>query len=780
MGINVNNFLVSILAAFFKPVAVPKELYALESSLNSTILVTQSNSLIFKALLLSLGQKLGIQSEHQLDSHSLENIISKKQSSILPMSWISIHDIENSEINAEITESAINLVSFNVFQVKGPIRKWPSFRPSILWQWGLIPTRRILTITIGEKISLNQPSRQRLVRLLKIDFIRTLKLVRGSPIEPREEQLKSITSTTDYERELRIISERSGLTIDQGRSAAKKAFYELSANPRRIMYDALGLICKILLKRLFSEVRTNGLDKLIPAIKDNTVVLVPMHRSHLDYILVGTQLYSEKVNPPYVAAGINLSFWPFGFLFRSVGAYFVKRNARDRFHSTVLKRYISYLVRKGHLQEFFIEGGRSRSGKMLEPKLGILSTIVEAAKNNRNKDILFVPVAITYENIIEDEAYGKENSGASKVKETFLTTLKALDIFKRRYGEAIIEFARPISLKTYKANNNNISEKNLIHQLGYEICRGIRNQTNPGLTSLAYSAVLMTGHYGLKQAELKNRICQMHRTLEILKSCGFKIGSYTTQLEYFISGNDEVLTELSAASVLKSEEHFGERYFFIPGNIRYTADYYRNSIIHYFFPISLLALSELTWGSVDLEKTEILFKLFKEDLLLQSWDLYKPRLEVLCKGLCERQLMNWESEDKYSFSSRDIFFPAMLASYLQAYMWVIKSLTLSDHNDLKSDGKLLTSRLITKLSGAAKAESYVGNITRTEATSKSTLNSILNSLSSRGLISISEGKQNERAITLNENSENTLKADLEILSKVNYRLNLYLLNQERD
>ena len=778
MGAKIYSFLVRFLARFFRPVAVPKGFAALAPEFNSTILITQSDSIIIKALLLSLAFKTGIQQENQLSSQDLEDLLTGKRSSIAPLSWASLHDLEKIKVNPSISDSNIKLTTFNVFQLKGPIRKWPSFRPSLFWLWSLIPTRRILTITTGEPFSLLQASTKRLVRRLKIDFIRTLKLVRGTPIEPRDEQLKSILSSPEFQRDLRILSERNGISLERGKELAAKAFYELSASPRRGMYDALGLTARLILGRLFSEVRTHGLDKLIPAIKDNTVVLVPMHRSHLDYVLVGYKLFSEKVNPPFVAAGINLSFWPFGFLFRSVGAYFVKRNARDRFHASMLKRYVHYLVRKGHLQEFFIEGGRSRSGKMLEPKLGILSTIVEAARSLRKKDILFVPVAITYENIVEDEVYGKENSGGSKVKETFLSTLKAFDIFKRRYGEAIIEFGKPISLNDFHAQllEANLSERSLVQQLGYEICRGIRNQINPGLTSLAYSAVLMTGHYGLKQAELKDRIFRMHKTLELLKSCGFNIGEYTSQLKHFIEGRDDVLSELADSDVLRKEEHFGDSYFFIRGGRRFTADYYRNSIIHYFFPISLLSLTELVWGSVDLSKTEILFKFFKDDLLMKPWDHYSTKLEELCKGLCDKEAMIWEANNQFTFKDRNIFLPAMLAGFMQAYLWVVKTLL----NPAGAEGDtLLAAKLIQRLINGAKAEYYIGNITRTEATSRSTLNSVITSLVARGLISISEGKESERTISLATDSEAALKNDLEVLNKINYALNLYLLNQER-
>jgi glycerol-3-phosphate O-acyltransferase len=767
----IKQLLVSILAKIFRPVAVPKSLRAIESDLYRIVLVTQSSSIVIEGLMQSIASKLSINSARRLDSNTILEFSSSKQGSTSELSWISLHDLDFLRRRQVQLNPDFDFVTMNVFQVQGPIRKWPSFKPSILWLWGLIPTRRILTISLGEKTSSFQPSGNRLIRLLKVEFIRSLKLVRGSPIEVREEQAVTILSGTEFERDIKVVSDRASLTIEQGKKEALKAFYELSANPRRIMYDALGFVAKLLMHRLFSEIHTKGIETLVPAIKDNTVVLVPMHRSHLDYILVGYKLFSEKVNPPFVAAGINLSFWPCGFIFRSVGAYFVKRNGRDRFHAIVLKRYISYLVNKGHLQEFFIEGGRSRSGKMLEPKLGLLSTMVEAARNTKRRDLLFVPVSITYENIIEDEAYGKENSGGSKVKETFLSTLKAFDIFKKRYGEVIIEFAKPISLKSFVDQNQGDSDRALVQNLGFTICRGIRNQINPGLTTLAYSAVLMSDRYGLKENELRTKITNIHKTFELLKESGFEIGTYTSQLSSFLSGNTDVLRELTSAKVLQLEEHFDQKYYYIAGSSRFTADYYRNSVIHYFFPISLLALSEAVFGAVDFQKLPFLYKYFEHDLILTTWELYRPRLESLCLDLSSKGKMTKSEAAVFVFNEREIMFPEMLASYLQAYSWVIKRL-LKIRTSVDDSGQILAGKFASQLMSSAKAEIYVGEISRTEAASRSSILSVIHSLSSRGLITYSEGRESERAIKISDNSVPLLDVELAELQKINDSLTI--------
>lgn len=778
--------IVNLCAKLFAPVRLPEDLSRIRSELTHTILITQSHSIIMQGLILSLARKLGYESSLRLDADAISSLISKPNINLSNLCWASMHDLYKISWPAQIpekvpTEKNLAVRTLNVFQVKGPIRKWPSFKPSFFWLWGLIPTRRILTVTVGVELDFFQASSHRLLRLIKIDFIRTLKLVRGPPFEPREEQARAILSGPDFERELRIVSERSGISVARGRKLAEAAFYELAASPRRYMYDALSFVARSLVFRLFSAIHTSGLEKLIPAIKEHTVVLVPMHRSHLDYVLVGYKLFSEKVNPPLVAAGINLAFWPFGFIFRSVGAYFVKRNARDRFHTIVLKRYVAYLVNQGHLQEFFIEGGRSRSGKMLPPKLGLLSIIIDAWKPEHRKDILFVPVSITYENVIEDEVFGKENSGGSKVRESIGSTLKAFDVFRKRYGDVLIEFGEPISHKNFRTqlaldSTTKISEKSVAQKLGYEICRAIRDQSNPGLTSLSYTALLMARHYGLSKNDLVTKINALHQCLQILRAGGVKIGTDTPQLSRFLAGEVDTLNDLSAAGVVKAERHFGIDYFFIPGNRRFTADYYRNSVLHYFLPITLCALSQLSFGEINESGIEKLYPFFEHDLLLDPWPEYLAKFNKLVAIFESNGVLTKAGpEGSYHFKNNALFFPALVSSHIQAYQWVLESLKSESNNSELENQNFQQEKFIEKLLTSAKTATYLGTISKTEAAARSSILSILHSLESRHLIKALEGSGTEKSFYLDRTKYSEIERGIATLRKLNLDVNRWLL-----
>ena len=138
------------------------------------------------------------------------------------------------------------------------------------------------------------------------------------------------------------------------------------------------------------------------AAKRGTLVLLPSHKSHVDYLMLSFVFFHANLQLPLIAAGDNLAFFPLGLVLRRGGAFFIRRKfAGDRLYAAVVDAYIRRLIREGYSIEFFLEGGRSRTGKLLPPKLGLLNMVVEAALAVPNKEVFFVPVAIGYDRLVE-------------------------------------------------------------------------------------------------------------------------------------------------------------------------------------------------------------------------------------------------------------------------------------------------------------------------------------------------------------------------------------------
>jgi len=202
--------------------------------------------------------------------------------------------------------------------------------------------------------------------------------------------------------------------------------------------------------RIFSalEVDEEGVERLRQAMKDGAVVLLPSHKSHIDYIVIAYVLYARHIQLPIIAAGDNLNFFPLGPVFRRAGAFFIRRSFRgDRLYGAVVDAYMRRLLVDGWSLEFFLEGGRSRTGKLLEPKLGLLSLVVDAAVGVAGKKLSFAPISIGYERLVEERAYVEELSGGEKKKEDVAGLLSSAGVLASRYGRVNIQFGEILTLE---------------------------------------------------------------------------------------------------------------------------------------------------------------------------------------------------------------------------------------------------------------------------------------------------------------------------------------------
>ena len=186
-----------------------------------------------------------------------------------------------------------------------------------------------------------------------------------------------------------------------------------------------------------------GLARVAEASRKGPVVFVPCHRSHVDYLALSHTLWRYSLVPPHIAAGINLSFFPMGYIFRRSGAFFMRRTFRGNpLYAAVFKHYIFELLKMGVNTEFFIEGTRTRTGKLLMPKYGMVKMIVEAWQSGACEDVQFVPVSIDYERIIEASSYQRELAGAEKKKEDLGALLKTTGVLRSKFGDSISNLGR--------------------------------------------------------------------------------------------------------------------------------------------------------------------------------------------------------------------------------------------------------------------------------------------------------------------------------------------------
>ncbi|EDO48659.1 predicted protein [Nematostella vectensis] len=183
------------------------------------------------------------------------------------------------------------------------------------------------------------------------------------------------------------------------------------------------------------------------------MVFLPLHKSHLDYVLVTWILLTCDIKPPHVAAGDNLkNMLVFSWLMRHLGGFFIKRkldhaSGKDDLYKSVLQEYVQQLLKEKEYLEVFIEGSRSRTGKAMVPKSGLLSVVVNSVVEGLVPDVLIVPVNISYEKILET-SYPRELLGEAKRPETFWEAVKGIwQVLGTKYGHVRVDFSQPFSLQ---------------------------------------------------------------------------------------------------------------------------------------------------------------------------------------------------------------------------------------------------------------------------------------------------------------------------------------------
>ena len=440
-------------------------------------------------------------------------------------------------------------------------------------------------------------------RTLLDNIEREERLIKGPILKSRLEIMEMVLWDDEFQEKIQNLSE---ITREPVRSLRRRAITHLDeiAADYNIMYIQLfDMVVTWMWNNIFSgfDIDEEGLNKVREAGKKSSLVIVPCHKSHVDYLVLSQVFFHNNLTPPHIAAGINLSFFPLGHIFRKSGAFFLKRTFRgDPLYPIVFSTYVKTILSEGFSLEFFIEGGRSRTGKLVMPKLGLLSIIINAYLSGAVNDISFVPIFIGYDRIVEESSYISEMGGAVKKKEGLWSLLRSGSLLKKRYGRVYVAFNNPISLKelieSAGYNRETIPKarlRQLQYDLAYRIVYSINQISVVSTVSLVSAAFLASPQGALTRGELM-QICRVF--MGWLSSADTRFSNALNNPPPAIAEALNALKEEDLVQEIKgeSDEPDFEKVFFVPEEKRLTLEFYKNNILHFFIPASFVASSILS------------------------------------------------------------------------------------------------------------------------------------------------------------------------------------------
>ncbi|NIF33625.1 glycerol-3-phosphate 1-O-acyltransferase PlsB [Enterobacter sp. Cy-643] len=291
---------------------------------------------------------------------------------------------------------------------------------------------------------------QKLARVARTHFARQRLAAVGPRLPVRQDLFNKLLASKAIARAVEDEARSKKISHEKAQQNAVALMEEIAAN---FSYEAVRLTDRVLgltWNRLYQGINVHNAERVRQlAHEGHEIVYVPCHRSHMDYLLLSYVLYHQGLVPPHIAAGINLNFWPAGPIFRRLGAFFIRRTFKgNKLYSTVFREYLGELFSRGYSVEYFVEGGRSRTGRLLDPKTGTLSMTIQAMLRGGTRPITLVPIYIGYEHVMEVGTYAKELRGATKEKEGFMQMVRGLSKL-RNLGQGYVNFGEPLPLITY-------------------------------------------------------------------------------------------------------------------------------------------------------------------------------------------------------------------------------------------------------------------------------------------------------------------------------------------
>jgi glycerol-3-phosphate O-acyltransferase len=451
-----------------------------------------------------------------------------------------------------------------------------------------IHLRTMVDENLGESRSV-----RKLARVLRVHF----RLQRVATIGPDLSHRRTMVNKLLKSRKVRLAIDREmqSARLDRQKATARARRYanEVAANFNTAVVDVGARMLRWLWQKLYDGIQVNHFDRVREVAQGKEIIYVPCHRSHVDYLLLSYVLYERGLVVPHIAAGINLNLPLIGPFLRGGGAFFLRRSFRgNQLYSAVFQQYLAMNLAKGVPIEYFIEGGRSRTGRPLESRPGMLSMTVTSYLLNRRRPVVFVPVYFGYERVMEANTFIAELSGKPKKKESILDLLRFLPTLRQNFGSVFVNFGEPLELESFlDSQSPDWREQEpeeegrprwlapVITDLGEEILRRVNCAAAVGPVNLAALVLLSTPRQAMLETQLIQQLDLYARLLRDLE--------YSDRVTVTAMPGAEMVAYCEKLGVVQRRTNKLGDMIVMNDQQAVMGTYYRNNVLH------LLALPSL-------------------------------------------------------------------------------------------------------------------------------------------------------------------------------------------
>lgn len=509
----------------------------------------------------------------------------------------------------------VHLVPVSIFVGRAPDKQSGWFAVLFSENWALVGRfRRLLAVLLNGRdtivrfappVSLREtvdeglePERtvRKLQRVLRTHFRRIRESIIGPDLSTRRLLVDKVLAADPVREAIAAQAKRDNSKTTDAWKKAQGYAWEIAADYSTPVVRSASFMLSHVWNRIYAGVLVHHLDKFKEAAPGHEIVYVPSHRSHMDYLLLSYLLYDRGIVPPHIVAGINLNLPVVGTLLRKGGAFFIRRSIKgNALYSAVLSEYVAQLVAGGYSIEYFVEGGRSRTGRLLQPKGGMISMTLRAFLRQPRKPVLFQPIYIGYEKLMEGGSYLDELSGRPKEKESIWALLWGIPkVLKQNFGQVVVNFGEPIALNDVLAqkapdwNGQPVGEdekpswlSSAVDTLAEQIQVRINGAADVNPINLLALALLSTPKHAMGEADL---IAQIELSKKLLVEM-----PYSDRVTVTPHSPERIIAHAEDINVLTRIKHPLGDVLSVSGDTAVLLSYFRNNVLHLFTASSWVA-----------------------------------------------------------------------------------------------------------------------------------------------------------------------------------------------